>query len=230
MHALVTRREHSDEDTAEAAQALLDICASKQPTACWPSLYYRHIKSKKIGFYCGETAVPRPDLSSHEPWPQTWNLHRGGALALAEKNGLNMTAAVLAKAGFVANNDACFSADILELFPDGQRTRLYLDARGKKAAPPGSTPSRWEDEEWAALKTEMLEGPESDTWRPWTKPLPVGPTPEELAAEAAAAEAKAAEEAKAAAEAVAAEAAAAEAEAEAEAAAASKNKKKKKKK
>ena len=127
----------------------------------------------------------------------------------------------------VANNDACFSADILELFPDGQRTRLYLDARGKKAAPPGSTPSRWEDEEWEALKTEMLEGPESDTWRPWTKPLPVGPTPEELAAEAAAAEAKAAEEAKAAAEAEAAAAEAAAAEAEAEAAAASKNKKKK---
>ena len=229
MHALMMRREHSDEDTSEAAQALLDICFKKQPTACWPSLYYRHIKSKKIGFYCGDTAVHRPDLSSHKPWPQTWNLHQGGALALAEKNCLDMTASVLAKAGFIASNDVSFTADATALFPDGQNTRLFLDARGKTAAPAGSTPCRWEDEDWAALKAELLDGPDGDVWRRWTKPVPVGPTPEELAAEAAAAEAATAAEAAKAAEEAAAAAAQAEAEAEAEAAKASKGGKKKKK-
>ena len=140
LHALCGRREKDDADTAEAVQMLLDACQCQ--TAAWPGLYY-HSPPASATFHLEDgTAVAKPTwLKKHVDWPQTWTLHRGGALQLARQHGLAATVEVLEGAGFVVDESA--TDDFAAFWPRRDRTKLFLDAKATKPAPDGTIPFRW---------------------------------------------------------------------------------------
>ena len=246
LHALCGRREKDDADTAEAVQMLLDACQCQ--SAAWPGLYY-HSPPASATFHLEDgTAVAKPTwLKKHVDWPQTWTLHRGGALQLARQHGLAATVEVLEGAGFVVDESA--TDDFAAFWPRRDRTKLFLDAKATKPAPDGTIPFRWcaplfpwrpdrrgtdrllcrrDDDDWQNARGELLAGSDAALWTPWARP---GPTARELAAQAAAEEAeRLAAEQEAAARRAEEEAAAAEAAAEEESAQAEEESKKGKKK